>query len=55
MVTFNYKALLVVLAFAVVLALTDDVRLGIAAVVAAVIIELLTWAGPLGLFRSRKS
>jgi hypothetical protein len=50
---FHPKGLLVVAAFAVLIMLAIDVRLGIAAIVAGTVIDWLSLALPLGLGRSR--
>ena len=47
------KGLLVVAAFVVLVMLAVDVRLGIAAIVAATVVDWLSLALPLGLGRSR--
>ena len=53
MVRFHLKGLLVVALFAALLMLAVDVRLGIAAIVAAVVIDWLSLALPLGLGQPR--
>jgi len=49
MIRFHVKGLLVVAAFAAILALAVDARLGIAAIVAGLAIDWLSLALPLGL------
>ena len=50
---FRVKGLLVAAAFAVLLMLAIDVRVGIAAIIAATVIDWLSLALPLGLGRVR--
>jgi hypothetical protein len=52
-VRFHLKGLLVVALFAAVVMLAVDVRLGIAAIVAAAVIDWLSLALPLGLGQGR--
>jgi hypothetical protein len=54
MMRFHPKGLLVVAAFAVLVMLAVDVRWGIAAIAAGIVIDWLFLALPLGLGRSRK-
>ena len=51
---FHAKGLLAVAAFAVLVMLAVDVRLGIAAIVAATVIDWLSFTLPLGFGRSRE-
>ena len=53
MVRFHLKGLLVVALFAALVMLAVDVRLGVAAIVAAVVIDWLSLALPLGLGQGR--
>ena len=53
MMRFHAKGLLVVAAFAVLVMLAVDVRLGIAAIVAGTVIDWLSLTLPLGFGRSR--
>ena len=57
MVRFHLKGLAVVALFAALVMLAVDVRLGIAAIVAAAVIDWLSFALPLGLgqWRDRRS
>jgi hypothetical protein len=50
-VTFHWKGLLAFLAFAAILAMATDSRLGLIAMGAAVVVEALMWSGVLGFGR----